>query len=187
MIKQGRRISESGVEPGQVILSSKNLPSAIPHSFRQDYILVTLSQTSESLRSAGDARENRGTLVARSGASKRQFQKYYRPLPVLPVPPTAPGENFCSAEQLADHMAMHVRQAPIDAVMAKDELRVIDPEQVQNGRVDIVNLCRIFSVHWLVTPLVAFPVCDSALDATAAKPVRETIRIVVAPFAALAA
>ena len=80
---------------------------------------------------------------------------------------------------------MDIGEASIDAVVPEGEPRVVEPELVENRRVDIVNRGRVCAVEGLVAPEVALAVRHAALDAAPAKPVRKHERIVVAPFAAL--
>ena len=94
---------------------------------------------------------------------------------------------FKSRDQLPDHMAMHIRQAAVDAVVADGELFMINAEQVHQRGVDVVAGRRVGAVERLVAPLVAFACNDSALDATAAEPVGEDIGVMVATFATLRA
>jgi hypothetical protein len=82
---------------------------------------------------------------------------------------------------------MHIREAAVDAVVADGELLVIDAEQVHHRGVDVVAGRRIGAVERLVAPLVALAGGDAALDAAAAEPVGEDVRVVVAAFAALRA
>ena len=79
---------------------------------------------------------------------------------------------------------MHVGQSSIDAIMAVNQLEVVDAQEMQNGCMDVVTIGRL---ERFVGPFVARTVSDAALDATAGEPVRERERIVVAALAALAA
>src|SRR5437867_1849789 len=88
-----------------------------------------------------------------------------------------------SADKLLDDVAMHVRQTAVDAIVAKRQLLVVDAEQVEYGRVDVVTIGRL--LRRLVRPLIARPIGHAALDAAADKPVCERERIVVAALAAL--
>lgn len=82
-------------------------------------------------------------------------------------------------------MSVYIREPPIDAAIADGQGSMIEAEQVQNGCVDIVHLCRRPTVERLVSPLVARPVGRSTTDASTTEPVGEAMWIVVAPFAAL--
>src|SRR5579872_3682620 len=90
-----------------------------------------------------------------------------------------------SGLNLADHLAMHVGEAAVDAVVAESQFLVIDAEQVQDRGVHVVavgGICRGF-----VRPLVAFAVRGPALDAASGEPIGEGERVMVPPFRALAA
>ena len=82
---------------------------------------------------------------------------------------------------------MNVGQATIDAVMPDGQSCVVDAEQVQNGGVDIVDLCWTASVKRFVAPLIRLTVGHASLDATACEPIRKYIWIVVASLASLSA
>ena len=47
-------------------------------------------------------------------------------------------EPFISRQHTADHLPMHVGQAAVDAVVAEDELLVVDAEEVEDCGVDII-------------------------------------------------
>ena len=80
---------------------------------------------------------------------------------------------------------MDIGQTSINTVAAEGEPGVIDAQQMQDGRVDVVDRGRVTAVERLVAPLVAFTGDRSALDAATAQPIREAIRIVVTSLAAL--
>ena len=93
--------------------------------------------------------------------------------------------RLCSRHDLLNHMPMHIGQAAVDAVVAERQARVIDAEQVQHRRVNVVAIRRMLGRA--ERPLVAGPVGDAALDAAAGEPVCERERVVIAAQAALAA
>ena len=84
-----------------------------------------------------------------------------------------------------DHMPVHIGEAAVDAVMAKGEARVVEAELMEDCSMDVVDRGRGVSIKWFVTPDVALTVSQSALDASAAKPVGENKRVMVAALAAL--
>jgi hypothetical protein len=90
-----------------------------------------------------------------------------------------------SSENSIDDVAVDVGEAAVDAVVPKCQLLVIDPEEMENGRVHVIAIGRVF--HCLVGPFIALAVGDAALHAAARKPRRERERIVIAAFASLAA
>jgi hypothetical protein len=98
---------------------------------------------------------------------------------VLSLPPLG--------EDLLDHVAVDVREAAVGAVVPEDEFLVVEPEEVQDGGVDVVTLGELFAVGGLVAPFVALPVGDAALDAAAGEPVGEDEGVMVAALAALGA
>ena len=52
-------------------------------------------------------------------------------------------------------MPMHVGQPAVDAVVADGEFRVVDSQEVKDGRVDVVDLGLGLAVERLVAELVA--------------------------------
>ena len=71
---------------------------------------------------------------------------------------------------------MHIGQSAVDGVVAEGQFRVVDTEQVQDRRVDVVDLRRVLAVERLVAPFIARTVGHASFDAAAAEPVREAIR-----------
>jgi len=89
------------------------------------------------------------------------------------------------SDEFLDDVPMHVGEPAVDAIVAECELGVIDPQLAQDRRVNVVNFRGILAIQRLVAPLVALAMRDAPLDAAAAKPVGEDIRIVIAAFSAL--
>src|SRR5262245_21491429 len=90
-----------------------------------------------------------------------------------------------SGNQLLDDVPVHVSEPAVYAVVPEGQLLVVDAEQMQNGRVQIVTVRRL--THDLVGPGVAFAAADTAPDAAAGQPAGESERVVVAALAPLAA
>src|SRR5262249_28265647 len=82
-----------------------------------------------------------------------------------------------------DHFAVDVGQAHVAAAEADGQPRVLDAEQVQHRRVQVVDLDAVF--HHLVAPLVRLAVGHPALYAGAGEPDAEPVLIVVAAVVAL--
>ena len=91
-----------------------------------------------------------------------------------------------SAYDFLDQVTVHVGQAPVDRVVTDSQALVVQSELVKHRGVDVVHLGRVFTVEWLVTPLVAFPVSDPALETTPSQPIGENEGIVIPPLAGLA-
>src|ERR1051326_5072085 len=64
---------------------------------------------------------------------------------------------------------------------------MVDAQQVQDGRVDVVDRRRMIAIERFVTPLIALTADHAAFDASPAKPVGEDVWIVVPTLAALRA
>src|SRR5712671_935759 len=110
-----------------------------------------------------------------------------------PEPPQVAGHavhsqgppDASSREDFSNDLPVNVGQAPVDAVMAKRQLRVIDSQKVQNGGMEIVAVGRVN--RRFVGPFVAFTVAHPSLDSPAGEPAREREWIMVAAFCTLAA
>ena len=59
-----------------------------------------------------------------------------------------------SRQNLPYHMSMDIGKAAIDTIVPHRELLVIDTEQVQDGRMNIIDLRGILTIERLVPPLV---------------------------------
>lgn len=95
------------------------------------------------------------------------------------------GRAAALGEQFFDDVAVNVGQASVDAIVAHAELGVVDAEEVEDGGVDVVDFGGCGAYEWFVSPLIALAGGDPALDAAAAHPVSEAIRIMIAAGAAL--
>ena len=62
-------------------------------------------------------------------------------------------------QHLADQVSLDVGQPPLDAVVVEGQLLVIEPKQVQDGRIEIVQ--RVDVLDRLLPELV----CDAVADA----------------------
>src|SRR5439155_3011447 len=82
---------------------------------------------------------------------------------------------------------MHIGQTPVDAVVAEGELGVVHAQEVQDGGVDVMDGGWVLAIEGFVTPLIALAPGDPGFDAAAAKPVGETIRIMIPALATLGA
>src|SRR4051812_34124049 len=76
--------------------------------------------------------------------------------------------NNLSRQDRADDFAVDVGQAHVAATGAEGQPFVVDAEQVQHGRVQVVDLDLV--AHGLVAPLVGLAVGDAALHAAAGQP-----------------
>ena len=48
-----------------------------------------------------------------------------------------------SRQHLVDELAVDIRQAEVAALEFERQLLVLDPKQMQNGRVDVVNMAAV--------------------------------------------
>ena len=57
-------------------------------------------------------------------------------------------------QQVVNHVAMHVGQTAVDAVVTNGEFAMVDAQQMKDRGVDIVDLRRVVSVQRFVAPLI---------------------------------
>ena len=82
-------------------------------------------------------------------------------------------------------MPVDVRESAVNPVVPERQFCVIQPEQVEDGRVDVIDLRWILSIQRLVAPLVALSVRHPPADAPATQPVGKHKRVVVPALASL--
>src|SRR5262249_58512043 len=90
-----------------------------------------------------------------------------------------------SGQQTCQHVAVHVGQPALDAVVVERQALVIDAEQVQDGGVKIVDIDRVLG--GLPADVVGRSVSDAVFQPGACQPDAEGVGIVVAPRAGLVA
>src|SRR5262245_57726566 len=78
--------------------------------------------------------------------------------------------------------SMDVGESEVASGIAVDELFVIEPEQVQEGGMQVMHMNRL--VDGLESKLVGGAVRDAALDAAAGQPKAKPIRIMIAAVGA---
>src|SRR5262245_54120067 len=88
---------------------------------------------------------------------------------------------MCSSQQAANDFAVDVGEAEVAAGVAVGEAFVVDAEDVQQRRVEVVDGNAI--VYGAEAELVCGAVADAALEAAAGHEHREPVRIVVASVA----
>src|SRR3954464_2633714 len=85
------------------------------------------------------------------------------------------GPKFdASRQDRPDDLPMHVGQTSINPIMSEREPFVVDPEEVQDRRVQVMTVGRIFDGP--VRPLIARPVRDAPPDPSPGEPRRERER-----------
>ena len=77
-----------------------------------------------------------------------------------------------------DHIAMHIGEAEVSAAVTVRQLRMVDPHQMQDGGVQIVNVRAILDCG--ESKLVSRSICHPPLHTTARHPDGEAVIIVVA-------
>src|SRR5262249_37253655 len=80
-----------------------------------------------------------------------------------------PRRRLC--QKSFNDMAVYVSQTTIDSIVAPGQFRVINPQKAKHGCVDVINLRVVLAVERFVAPLIAFPKCDTTLDAASSQPV----------------
>jgi hypothetical protein len=88
------------------------------------------------------------------------------------------GTVLASTDNLPDHLAVHIRQPEVAPAIAIGQLRVIEAEQVQYGRMQIVHVRLVFDR--LKAEIVRGAVGYPAFNAPAGQPDRKTVGIVIA-------
>src|SRR5262245_49840268 len=85
-------------------------------------------------------------------------------------------------QDFADDVAVDVGQPALDAVVVDAQPLVVEAEEVQNGRVEVVDCRDVFDC--LVAELVGRTVAEWDFDAGAGEPDGEALRVVVAALRA---
>src|SRR6185295_5335208 len=85
-----------------------------------------------------------------------------------------------SAQNIFNHVPEYIRQAVIAPAKAIRQSRVIDAEQMQDRGVEIVDVDFVFRNGR--SDFVGVAIGQSAFDARASQPRRETRAVVAAPF-----
>ena len=83
-----------------------------------------------------------------------------------------------SGQHAPNHMAMNIREPPRSAVVVVGEPFVVEAEQVEDGRVEVVDVDHVFD--GLVAELVGGTEAEPMLDARAGEPGGEALGVVVA-------
>src|SRR6185312_16964773 len=83
-----------------------------------------------------------------------------------------------SGQDLLDHLAAHVGEAEVAAQQLEGQLRVVDAEEVEHGRVEVVHGHRVLHRH--VAELVRGAVGEAAADASPGHPDRKALDVMVA-------
>ena len=74
---------------------------------------------------------------------------------------------------------MHIRQAKIAALETERQFRVLQTEQMQNRRVDVVDVATVF--HGAETEFVGLADDRARFHAAAREPHRERVNVMIAP------
>src|SRR5688572_26412924 len=89
-----------------------------------------------------------------------------------------PLEGSTSHQDLGRYISVDVGEPEVAAAVEVSQLRMFHSQQMQNGRMQIVNVHAIF--HSVVAELVGGAIRDAAFDSAAGHPHGVAIRIVVA-------
>ena len=93
-----------------------------------------------------------------------------------------PQKQALSGDNILDDLAIHVRQPEIAAGVAVGQPGVIQAQQVQDRRVQVVDVDLVFDR--VIAVVVGLAVGEARLDAAAGHPHRVAVRIVVAAVVA---
>ena len=80
-------------------------------------------------------------------------------------------------------MTMHIGKTTLDAIVVETESFVIHTKKVENGSMKVIPVHRVFGC--LPTNFVCGSVGDTWLKTCASHPKRETVHVMIAPFAEL--
>src|SRR5206468_10102788 len=83
-----------------------------------------------------------------------------------------------SGDDVVHDFARRVRQTEVAPSISIGQFRVVDAQQIEHGRVQIVDVS--FLLGGLVSKFIRISVSHAALDPAARKPYREAARIVIA-------
>ena len=78
---------------------------------------------------------------------------------------------------------MDIREAAIHAILTPGQLGVVDTQQVQNRRMEVVRVGRV--LRGLERKFIALAICNTGLDTGAPDPANERTAIVVTSFTTL--
>src|ERR1700722_19477851 len=81
-------------------------------------------------------------------------------------------------EHLPNHLALHIGQSEIAALEAVGETLVVDPQTVEDGRLQIVNVHRVFDD--IVGIVIGLAEGNAGLHTAAGDPYGETPAMVIA-------
>ncbi len=115
------------------------------------------------------------------GASKESCRLHiFRPIAFGGV-----GKTTLS-DDITNHTAVNVGQTVVAALVEIGQTRVVEPQQVQDGRVNVVNMHAVR--HRLEAQFIGLAVAHAAFHAPASQPNGESVGVVVAagfphPFA----
>ncbi len=88
-----------------------------------------------------------------------------------------------SSQDTFDDRSVNIGQTKVAALMSEGQSLVVDPQTVQNGRVQIVNVHRVF--RHVVTEVIRLAVNDPRFDAAAGHPFGVASRMMVATVVCL--
>src|SRR5439155_10113302 len=83
-----------------------------------------------------------------------------------------------SCQHLLNHFSVHVREPALGAVVVKGQSLVIQAEQMEQGRVQVMNRADILDC--LVTEFIRGAVAETALYTRPCQPDGKTVRVMVA-------
>ena len=78
---------------------------------------------------------------------------------------------------------MDIREAHITPAKPIRQLRVVNPHQVQDGRMEVVHFHLV--LDGVITPVIRGAIRHSTLDSTTSHPHREAVRVMIAAIATL--
>src|SRR5690606_35338680 len=152
---------------GRILVSKNSIASGVADAARE--VEGWEKQTALRTSAATDLKNLREHLDSRRMENRRSRSWCRRALI------TAPPEL---RDQLLHRVSMHIGEAEIATRMTEGQLREIEPEQVQNRCVQVVNVNGFF--HGFETEFIRRTMDVAAAHAATCHPHRETVVIMIA-------
>jgi hypothetical protein len=94
-------------------------------------------------------------------------------------------DEIASGDDVVDYIPRYIRQTVIAAAVTIGKLGMVDAQQIENGRVNVMHMHRF--IDRFPAEIIRCAVSEALLDASAGKPHGEAMRVVIAPVVGLSA
>jgi hypothetical protein len=96
------------------------------------------------------------------------------------IQPGNRSRTAASRQHLFDHMAFHIREATLEAIVLKGQAFVVEAEEVEDRCVEVIERMNVF--HGFLAEFVAFAGANAGFDAGTRHPAGEAIGVVITTF-----